>query len=300
MAWTNNELMKKKLVHDAPIQLGKMILDMAKIRMLQWVYDFLLEYLQPNSYKYIQMDTDSLYSFFDTKPDLDRLKNDICYCPLESLVMPEKLNSFREGIYGHCYDGWQPDYNIHFLTRCCCKKHAQHNQKTPGLFKLEAYGKSMVALCSKIYALELMDGGDKLATKGVQKKALLHTLAGASVCQSMAKCLNDGDDLMVENSSFRLYKQEMHTVKQKKSAYNQIYVKRKVLDDGISTEPLDIVLRPYKKLTRGLKLEILENPVAFNPEAETITNSQDEARVRVELGMGQLEDYDIYDSDQEL
>ena len=102
--------------------------------------------------------------------------------------MPEKLNSFREVIYGHCYDGWQPDYNIHFLTRCCCKKHAQHDQKTPGLFKLEAYGKSMVALCSKTYALELMDGGDKLATKGVQKNSLLHTLAGASVCESMAKC----------------------------------------------------------------------------------------------------------------
>ena len=141
------------------------------------------------------MDTDSLYSFFYTKPDLDTwLKNDIWYCPLESLVMPEKLNSFREGIYGHCYDGWQPDYNMHFLNRCCCKKHAQHDQKTPGLFKLEAYGKSMIALCSKTYALELMDGGDKLAT---------------------------------------------------------------------------------------------------------ITNSQDEARVRVELGMGQLEDYDIYDSDQD-
>ena len=112
--------------------------------------------------------------------------------------------------------------------------------------------------------------------------------------------LNDGDDLMVENSSFRLYKQEMHTVKQKKSAYNQIYVKRKVLDDGIGTEPLDIVLRSYKKLTRGLELEIPENPVEFNPVAEAITNSQDEARVRVELGMGQLEDYDIYDSDQDL
>ena len=91
----------------------------------------------------------------------------------------------------------------------------------------------------------------------------------------------------------------MHTVKQKKSAYNQIYVKRKVLDDGIGTEPLDIVLRSNKKLTRGLKLEIPENPVEFNPVAEAITNSQDEARVRVELGMGQLEDCDIYDSDQD-
>ena len=90
------ELHKKLLKHDIPVQLGKLILDMAKIRMCQWVYNFVHRYLKPDTYKLIQMDTDSLYGHFDLDFDLERLKRDPCYCPLEQLVRDDMKEEFRE------------------------------------------------------------------------------------------------------------------------------------------------------------------------------------------------------------
>ena len=111
----------------------------------------------------------------------------------------------------------------------------------------------MTALCSKTYAMVQSDGKEKVASKGIQKKALLHLL-GDAVNESMSRRLHEGEDTVVENTSFRLHKGEIHTVKQKKSAFNQIYTKREVLADGVSTRPLDLVLKPHQKYNRGLVL----------------------------------------------
>ena len=61
------ELHKKMLKHDTPVQLGKIILDKANTRMC--VYDFLKHYLIPGSYKLIQMDTNSVYAYFNLELD---------------------------------------------------------------------------------------------------------------------------------------------------------------------------------------------------------------------------------------
>ena len=291
------EMHKTVLKHDTPIQLGKMILDIAKIRMCQWVYDFLGYYLQEGSYTLIQMDTDSMYAHFEVDLDLERM-NDPTYCPLLALVKPEKWQEFCEGIYQHCDDQWKPDYSRHFLCRGCCEKHNKHDQKTPLLFKLEAYGKYMTAMCSKTYAMVQSDGKEKLASKGIQKKALMHVL-GDGVNEAMDKCLHEGVDTQIENITFRLHQGRMHTVKQRKSAFNQIYTKREVLPDGVHTRPLDLVLKPYKHYQRGLKLnqeedaEEGEQPAAFVDGEGGIGVYEDEARVRVELGMGTLADYGL-------
>ena len=193
-----------------------MILDVAKIHMCQWVYDLLGYYLQAGSYKLIQMDTDSMYAHFNLQLDYDRM-DDPTYCPLRPLVREHCLAEFDACLYNHCYDDWVPDYSRDFLCRCCCARHNKHDQKTPLLFKLEAYGKDMTALCSKTYAMVQSDGTEKVASKGVQKKALLHVL-GDAVNESMDRCLHEGQDTIIENTSFRLHKGEIHTMKQKKSA----------------------------------------------------------------------------------
>ena len=169
------EMHKNTLKHDTPIQLGKMILDVAKIRMCQWVYDFLGYFIQADTYKLVQMDTDSMYAHFQIDIDLARM-DDPTYCPLEVLVKPERLAEFRRDIYDNCSDEWIPDYTRHFLCRSCCAQHNKHDQKTPLLFKLEAYGKSMTALSSKTYAMVQTDGKEKVASKGIQKKAFVRPL----------------------------------------------------------------------------------------------------------------------------
>ena len=124
------ELHKSMLKHDTPIQLGKMILDVAKIRMCQWVYDFLGYYLKRDSYKLIQMDTDSMYAHFNLELDYDRM-DDPTYCPLRPLVREERLQEFEKHVFGNCRDDWVPDYSADFLCRCCCARHNKYDQKTP-------------------------------------------------------------------------------------------------------------------------------------------------------------------------
>ena len=55
------EMAKTKIRFDLPIQLGYHILQLVKLRMLQFRYDCLQEYCDVNDFEYIEMDTDSAY-----------------------------------------------------------------------------------------------------------------------------------------------------------------------------------------------------------------------------------------------
>ena len=46
---------------------------------------------------------------------------------------------------------------------------------------------------------------------------------------------------------FRMRGNMMCTYTQEKDAFSYLYCKRKLLDDGIETEPLDVILNPTKK-----------------------------------------------------
>ena len=53
--------MKSHQKLNLPIQIGFAILQYAKLKMLEWYYDFLLEYVDKSDFEYIEMDTDSAY-----------------------------------------------------------------------------------------------------------------------------------------------------------------------------------------------------------------------------------------------
>ena len=61
--------MKSHQKLNLPIQIGFAILQYAKLKMLEWYYDFLLEYVDKSDFEYIEMDTDSAY-FAITAPTL--------------------------------------------------------------------------------------------------------------------------------------------------------------------------------------------------------------------------------------
>ena len=90
---------------------------LAKLRMLQFYYDFLDYYLDRRDYKLIQMDTDSMYFA-------------LSYGTLEEAVKPELREQFeKEKKNGLSWDKW--------------------SSREPGLFKLESEGTRAIALCSK-------------------------------------------------------------------------------------------------------------------------------------------------------
>ena len=55
------EMAKKVIKYDLPLHIGFFVYQYAKMRMLQFYYDFIDKYLDQQDYQYIEMDTDSAY-----------------------------------------------------------------------------------------------------------------------------------------------------------------------------------------------------------------------------------------------
>jgi hypothetical protein len=98
---------------------------------------------------------------------------------------------------------------------------------------VEFEGNAIYALCSKLYFVE-GDNYNKYSCKGIQKnqneisKDRFHNVL-----------FNDVKDVCT-NKGFRVINNEMVTYIQHKKGLSYYYDKRVVLDDGVSTVPLDI------------------------------------------------------------
>ena len=62
------------------------------------------------------------------------------------------------------------------------------------------------------------------------------------------------------NTGFRLKDNSVYTYSQEKIGFNYFYCKRKVLEDGISTVPLDITLTPWSHKIR--LIERVQDPLS--------------------------------------
>ena len=111
---------------------------LAKLRMLEFYYDFLDRYVDRRNFELIQMDTDSNYMAISGDK-------------LEDIVRPELRAEFEATKKQWlAWDKW--------------------SGRTPGLFKIESEGSGMIALCSKCYFVK----GKKrsLAPKACQKNRI--------------------------------------------------------------------------------------------------------------------------------
>jgi hypothetical protein len=219
------ELAKAKIVLDLPIQLGYHILQLAKLRMLQFRFDFLEEFCGSAQFEYIEMDTDSAYMA-------------IAGHRLEDIVRPHKRQELHHQKFRQCHD--RPFTSAHgFFPRECCPKHIAYDKRTPGLFKVEAEGKAMIALCSKTYILKQPDDKVKFSSKGINKNALTNAF------DVFHQVLTTQDPYSATNLGFRAKDNTIFTYQQQRAGISYFYCKREVLSDGIHTKPLDITLSPW-------------------------------------------------------
>ena len=218
------ELIKTRQKLNLPVQIGFAILQYAKLKMLEWYYDFLDVFVDRSDFEYIEMDTDSAY-FAITAPTL------------EQVIKPEKKAEFNMRVYGSCHEQVQP--NPYWFPRECCDKHKAYDKRMPGLFKLEKEGVVMVALCSKTYVLKDGEGVEKSALKGMNK---------SYVSEAFDKCkqvLETGQSLSSTNKSFRVHNNTIFTYEQEKAGFSNFYCKRQLIDD-VHTCPLDLILSPWE------------------------------------------------------
>ena len=206
------EMGKIKVVMNKPVYLGQAILDLSKIVMDEFRYDYMIPKYGEN------------------------LK--LCYMDTDSLVYHIKTENFYEDIAG--------DVKETFDKSGYSKEDARPlpiglNKKIIGLMKDELGGKIMtefVALRPKLYACRKPDGKENKRCKGIKKCVVKKKLD----FDDYKKCLFDPVDGMGKSKSiyrqqsmFRSNKHEVHTVEVSKVALNRDDDKRIANKDKIST-----------------------------------------------------------------
>ena len=112
----------------------------------------------------------------------------------------------------------------------------------------------MISLCSKSYIIENEEGKQKISCKGVSKKTLTNAM------EKFEETLKSKNVIRSKNIGFRMNKSVIYTYSQEKIGFNYFYCKRKVLEDGINTEPLDIVVSPWDE--KIVLVDDIHNPLS--------------------------------------
>ena len=191
---------KRQVTITRPYQCGIAVYQLAKLRMLEFYYDFLDKFCDRRDFELIQMDTDSFYMALSA--------NDF-----DEIIKPEMKELYKEE-----KKNW-------LVTD-------EYSKRVPGLFKAEFQGKRMIALTSKCYYAD--SGGEgvkKFSCKGVsrrQNKMNWERYKNA-LFGSLDKARNIG---------FRKRDNHIVTYEQSKLGLSAYYDKRIVHEDGIHTSCL--------------------------------------------------------------
>ena len=218
---------KTRISHDLPLHLGFFILQYAKLRLLEYYYDFLDYYGDRRDFQFICCDTDSAYIALSTNTLRESVRNNL-------------LLEFDSSVSQHCgRRDYKPTLNNSrpFLQRNCCENDMSYDARTPGLFKVECSGQGIIALSSKTYCVKTLTS-PKVSCKGVNKSSLdrntVYTMYKNVLFTKMSQyALNRG---------IRLLNNTMITYEQKRCGFRYSYWKRKLSEDGVSTTPLEICL----------------------------------------------------------
>ena len=228
-----------------PLQIAFCVYADAKICMLSFVYDFIDKYFPRTAYEICSTDTDSLYfayaeceEFEDlVKPHLrrDYFINRGKFLPSEVCESPECVTTYVEA----------KTNKLPWKQLPCCRKSEVFHNRTPGLYKTEYKGDEICFLAPKTYCAENefnqnIEGDyaqktkQKISCKGVNKG--INPLK----MEDFKKVLFDGEKHSITNRGFRFIDGKMRTYAQLKCGLSPIFIKRKVCDDRIHTEPLDL------------------------------------------------------------
>ena len=207
------EMGKIKVVMKKPVYLGQAILDLIKIVMYEFHYD----YMVPKYGENLQL----------------------CYMDTDSLVYHIKTEDFYADI--------ADDVEERFDTSGYCSDHLGAggagalrplsiglNKKVIGLMKDELGGDIMtefVALRPKLYSYRKLDGSETKKCKGIKKCVVKKTLT----FEAYKNCLFNPDAIYRSQLMFRSSKHEVHAIEVNRVALNRDDNKQISKKDGIST-----------------------------------------------------------------
>ena len=142
---------------DLPLQIGVAVYHLAKLRMLQFYYNFIDKYIDRSDFELLEMDTDSHYFSFSEDS-------------LEKLIKPHMKEEYGKDKYNFIprdSDELHPTFKVDGISFTLAK----YDKRTPGLFKVETTKDEMISLCSIMYcASDISEETIKLSCKGNQKR----------------------------------------------------------------------------------------------------------------------------------
>lgn len=208
------ELQKSCILMNKPIIVGMCILELSKLLM----YKFLYNYLKPKYEQNIQL----IYT--DTDSYIVEIKTIDVYADIR-----DDPNEF---------DTWDfPEENIYGIKR--------HNKKVPGKFKDELNGEivtEVVGMRSKCYAVRTKINKkkkDKVAMKNIIKKAKgvkKNVLKNHISFDDYYKCITNNCIELRKQNSIRSMNHDIYTISMEKIALNPFDDKRYIIKpDGIDT-----------------------------------------------------------------
>jgi hypothetical protein len=141
---------------DLPLQMGVAVYHLAKLRMLDFYYNFIDKYIDGSDFELLEMDTDSnCFAFLEDS--------------IEKLIKPEMKEEYENDKYNFLpseSEELHPTFQVDGIKF----NYAQYDKRTPGLFKTEETTDKMICLCSKMYCCSDLDEKKfKLSCKGIQK-----------------------------------------------------------------------------------------------------------------------------------
>ena len=225
-------------------------------------------YVDGSDFEYCKMDTYSAY-IANTGSCLDEV------------IKPDMRNKYKRGLKGFCTDDQiDADANFHWFPCTCCPKHTKYDKRTPGLFKLEYQGDELIGLCSKTYIVRkskmLKPSLARLASYNLLRKSFRlkrkrchyrqkpvheYKFSSKGISKRLVKApmtsfrrvLKTHKVQGARNRRFRVRHNHIYTYTQERRGFSYFYCKRKVMDDGIHTEPLDSTLFEKKPRHTDLK-----------------------------------------------
>ena len=200
---------KRTVTVKRPYQCGIAVYQLAKLRMLEFYYDFLDKYFSRQDFELCYVDTDSFYLAMSGESS-------------DEIVKPEMKQAY------------EADKNNWLATD-------KFSEKTPGLFTAAFVGTRGVWLTAKCYLVQNEAlNENKYSCKGVsQKHNDLHFQRYKNVLDVFLKTRRDSeleeeDINKADNVGFRVYDQGVVTYEQ-----NKLGLSGYVLADGIHTRPSD-------------------------------------------------------------
>ena len=224
------EMNKSVVKYTLPLHIGFFVYQYAKLRMLQFYYDFVDRYVERPMFQYCEMDTDSAYIALggESIDGLVRIDRRAHYFRHRSQWLPAECCDEHEDVYARARIAGRP----WTATESCCFARKAFDKRTPGLFKVEWCGDGYVGLCSNTYYC--CGATDKYSTKGLSKR---HNGIDKDTFLAVLTNRRSGGGF---NRGFRVRDSSVMTYVQERAALSYFYVKRKVVADGLRTAPLEV------------------------------------------------------------